>query len=173
MPKKKVKKYRGSRTCGGGSHKNRRGAGNRGGRGNAGVLKHKYIWAIKTGYEIGKHGFTRPKVVRSEYRALQALRQTLRELRDEGKLDDYTYRYFYSRPEINVEDIDAIIDRLVELGLASKEGEVYELDLSQLGYTKLLGRGVIRKAIQIKVAEATETAVSKVEEAGGKIILEM
>ena len=172
MPKKKVKKYRGSRTCGGGSHKNGRGAGNRGGRGNAGVLKHKYIWAIKTGYEIGKYGFNRPKIVKTEYRTLQALRKTLRELRNEGKLDDYTYRYFYSRPEINVCDIDDIIDRLVELGMATKEGDVYTLDLSQLGYTKLLGRGSIRKAVQIKVAGATETAISKVEEAGGKVILE-
>ncbi|MDY6959120.1 MAG: 50S ribosomal protein L15, partial [Halobacteriota archaeon] len=30
MDKKKVKKFRGTRTCGGGTHKNRRGAGNRG-----------------------------------------------------------------------------------------------------------------------------------------------
>ncbi len=172
MPKKKVKKYRGSRTCGGGSHKKRRGAGNRGGRGNAGAHKHHYIKMVKIGHEFGKHGFTRPKVVRAEYKALQALRDTLRELRDEGKLDDYTYKYFYSRPEINVGDLDEVIDRLVELGIATKEGDVYTLDLSELGYMKLLGRGSIRKAIQVKVAEATEKAISKVEEAGGKVIVE-
>ena len=47
MPKKKVKKFRGSRTFGWGSHKNRRGRGNRGGAGNAGVHKHKYIKFVK------------------------------------------------------------------------------------------------------------------------------
>jgi len=36
MPVNKRSKYRGSRTCGGGTHKNRRGAGNRGGKGRAG-----------------------------------------------------------------------------------------------------------------------------------------
>ena len=37
--KRKIRNYRGSRTCGGGSAKNRKGAGNRGGRGKAGYLK--------------------------------------------------------------------------------------------------------------------------------------
>ena len=45
--KKKVKKIRGSRTCGEGSHKKRRGAGNKGGRGMAGGHKHKWTWIIK------------------------------------------------------------------------------------------------------------------------------
>lgn len=31
MSKEKTKKFRGSRTCGGGTHKNRRGGGSRGG----------------------------------------------------------------------------------------------------------------------------------------------
>lgn len=59
MSKEKVKKYRGSRTCGGGTHKNRRGAGNRGGRGNAGVYKHHVMRTSKLGLKQGKHGFIR------------------------------------------------------------------------------------------------------------------
>jgi len=57
---KKVTKYRGSKTHGGGAMKKRRGAGNRGGRGNAGSgkradSKKPSIWADK--YYFGKHGF--------------------------------------------------------------------------------------------------------------------
>lgn len=51
----KKRRQRGSRTHGGGTHKNRRGAGHRGGRGRAGRSKHNMH-----GYEpIGKSGFTR------------------------------------------------------------------------------------------------------------------
>ena len=59
--RKKVKKYRGSKTHGGGSMKKRRGAGNRGGRGNAGsgkrgdAKKGRYVGKIK--HYFGKRGF--------------------------------------------------------------------------------------------------------------------
>jgi len=57
MPVNKRSKYRGSRTCGGGTHKNRRGAGNRGGRGRAGHRDHRFSHFLLAG-EIhnGKHG---------------------------------------------------------------------------------------------------------------------
>lgn len=53
--------YLGHRTHGRGNVKNRRGSGNRGGRGMAGICKHKGTWAAKyaPGY-FGKTGFTRP-----------------------------------------------------------------------------------------------------------------
>ncbi len=55
------RKYLGQRTFGRGDIKNRRGSGNRGGRGKAGRCKHKNSWAVKysPGY-FGKHGFHRP-----------------------------------------------------------------------------------------------------------------
>ncbi|HON81626.1 MAG TPA: uL15m family ribosomal protein [Methanoregulaceae archaeon] len=58
MPVNKRSKYRGSRTCGGGTHKNRRGAGNRGGRGRAGHRDHRFSHYLLSG-EIhnGKCGF--------------------------------------------------------------------------------------------------------------------
>ncbi|MDF2957028.1 MAG: Ribosomal protein L15 [Candidatus Alkanophagales archaeon MCA70_species_1] len=59
MPKKKIKKIRGSRYCGQGV-KGGRGGGSRGGRGNAGVCKHHYIKALLEGREMGKRGFTPP-----------------------------------------------------------------------------------------------------------------
>ena len=61
MPVNKRSKFRGSRTCGGGTHKNRRGAGNRGGRGRAGHRDHRFSHYLLYG-EIhnGKDGFTSP-----------------------------------------------------------------------------------------------------------------
>jgi large subunit ribosomal protein L15 len=57
MPKSNLKKFRGSRTHGGGTHKNRRGAGSRGGRGNAGGCKHHFQREMMRGRAMGKHGF--------------------------------------------------------------------------------------------------------------------
>ena len=58
MPVNKRSKYRGSRTCGGGTHKNRRGAGNRGGRGRAGQRDHRFShFYLRGEISNGKHGF--------------------------------------------------------------------------------------------------------------------
>ncbi len=59
--KNKAKKFRGSRTCGGGTHKNRRGAGSRGGRGHAGGCKHHFVRELLLGRGYGSYGFTRPQ----------------------------------------------------------------------------------------------------------------
>ncbi len=61
MPVNKRSKYRGSRTCGGGTHKNRRGAGNRGGRGRAGINAHRFTkFYLEEGPVYGKNGFFAP-----------------------------------------------------------------------------------------------------------------
>ncbi|QSZ67126.1 50S ribosomal protein L15 [Methanofollis aquaemaris] len=58
MPTNTRSKYRGSKTCGGGTHKNRRGAGNRGGRGRAGHRDHRWSHFLLAGeVHNGKHGF--------------------------------------------------------------------------------------------------------------------
>jgi large subunit ribosomal protein L15 len=58
MPVNKRSKYRGSRTCGGGTHKNRRGGGSRGGRGFAGGCKHHFVRYYLQGRTFGKDGFS-------------------------------------------------------------------------------------------------------------------
>lgn len=61
MTGKKTKKFRGSMTHGRGK-KGGRGAGLRGGRGNAGLLKHRFMYMMKYMPDhIGKHGFKRPQ----------------------------------------------------------------------------------------------------------------
>lgn len=58
MSSKKTNRYRGSRTHGCGSHKKRRGAGSRGGRGMTGSKAHRFVKFLKEkpGH-IGKYGF--------------------------------------------------------------------------------------------------------------------
>lgn len=58
---KRVKSYRGHRTHGGGNVKNRRGSGNRGGVGHAGLNKQKKTWTVKFAPDyFGNHGFVNP-----------------------------------------------------------------------------------------------------------------
>ncbi len=176
MPKKKVKKFRGSRTCGKGRENRHRGGGNRGGRGNAGMLKHKYIRAVKLVkkglYEIGKSGFTRPKKLTAYYLMEKDLKERLFELKAVGAIDDYLYNYLKSRPELNVGDLDAIAERLVENGLAEREDDGYRINLSDLGYYKLLGSGNVTKKLFVSVGYATHRAIEKIEKAGGKVEVE-
>ena len=46
-----------------------------------------------------------------------------------------------------------------------------EINLTELGYTKLLGTGKITKPLTIKVATFSKTAQEKVSQAGGKIVV--
>ncbi len=46
-----------------------------------------------------------------------------------------------------------------------------EINLTALGYTKLLGTGKITKALTVQVAAASKSAQQKIEAAGGKLIL--
>ena len=63
--RKKIIKLRGSRTCAGGHAKKRRGAGNRGGRGNAGLNKHKKSLMVKEmPNHYGRYGFKIPQKVK-------------------------------------------------------------------------------------------------------------
>jgi large subunit ribosomal protein L15 len=45
-----------------------------------------------------------------------------------------------------------------------------EINLTELGYTKLLGTGKISKPLTIQVASYSKTAQEKVTQAGGKIV---
>ncbi len=68
---RKIRKMRGSRSCGGGSHKKRRGAGHSGGKGMAGTHKSKWTWVIKYDPEhFGRRGFKTPKAVKKSIRTI-------------------------------------------------------------------------------------------------------
>lgn len=46
-----------------------------------------------------------------------------------------------------------------------------EISLTAAGYTKLLGSGAISAAVTVTVDKATETAIEKIEAAGGKVVV--
>jgi large subunit ribosomal protein L15 len=58
MVRPKTKEKRGHRTYHG-KHKNARGGGSRGGRGDSGKCKHHFMRSMLLGTAMGKHGFVR------------------------------------------------------------------------------------------------------------------
>jgi large subunit ribosomal protein L15 len=142
MTKDKRSAYRGSRTCGGGTHKNRRGGGSRGGRGHAGACKHNTMRAMQQGWMFGKHGFHRPLAVRTYVNSL------------------------------NIGELDEMAPYLVEAGVAEDKNGTITINLGALGFDKLLGNGRVSKKYLINVGTASATAKAKVEEQGGQIISE-
>ena len=58
MVRPKTKEKRGHRTYHG-KHKNARGGGSRGGRGDVGKCKHHFMRSMLLGTQMGKHGFVR------------------------------------------------------------------------------------------------------------------
>ena len=68
--RKKVTRQRGRRWHGWGSKKKHRGGGSRGGRGKAGMFKHKKSYRIKHGLSIGKRGFKVPLKVKEKSKCI-------------------------------------------------------------------------------------------------------
>ena len=137
---KKRKYYRGSRTYGWGRVGQHRRRGRKAGRGRVGYHKHKWTWTVKYAPDLfGKHGFTRPPEMIPDHRC------------------------------INIGELDEIIPELLNKGLAEKIEDKVFIDLTKLGYTKLLGSGRVTQALFIKTPYATRTAIEKIEKAGGRV----
>jgi len=138
MPTNKRSKYRGSRTCGGGTHKNRRGAGNRGGRGRAGINAHHFVkWYKEMGGPVfGKNGFSNSS-------------QT-------------------TVTVIDVGIIDQIMPSLLAQGIAKNEGDVIVINTADMGIDKVLGSGKVTKKMNISAQAFSESAKAKIEKMGGK-----
>jgi len=69
---------------------------------------------------------------------------------------------------INLKDLSHLTSTSPE---EKSEAKLPLVDLSQLGYEKLLGAGVLKEPIAVKVGKASKSAIRKIEEAGGKILL--
>ena len=140
----KKRRQRGSRTHGGGSHKNRRGAGHRGGRGRAGRAKHEFH-----NYEpLGKHGFSRPDKVQDEVLTItvQKLDEDAALLAAEGDAEETDFGY-----RLDVRDI-------VEDG--------WDADA-----VKVLGDGQVRNQLEVTADAFSASAVELIEEKGGDAVL--
>ena len=63
-----------------------------------------------------------------------------------------------------------VVNSSINLGQVAEIANGDSIDLSEMGFDKLLGRGSIDRALTIKVAEASAKAIQKVEAAGGSIV---
>jgi len=139
---RKIRKMRGSRTVGGGCSKKRRGAGHRGGRGNAGLHKSKWTWTVKYDPEhFGKYGFKRPQ------------------------------RSILKFNPVNLDYLDEKSEEWVKQGMALSKNGVIEINVTDIGYNKVLGKGRLNRPLIIKSPEFSSSAVQKIEEAGGEVII--
>jgi large subunit ribosomal protein L15 len=59
-----------------------------------------------------------------------------------------------------------------KFAVAKEEGKL-SIDLTSLGYSKLLGTGRISKALIVNVPSCSKTAIEKVKEAGGQVLTEV
>lgn len=131
--RKKVRKYRGSKTHGGGSMKKRRGSGHRGGRGMAGT---------------GKRADTKKPTIINLYG------------------NDYFGKFgFTSKSRVKIKAINiGKLQELYEKGIVKND-----IILSELGYNKLLGSGLVNIKFNIKVDFASKGAIEKIKKAGGNV----
>jgi large subunit ribosomal protein L15 len=63
------------------------------------------------------------------------------------------------------------IEKTINLQKVDQMAVSSDINLTELGYTKLLGSGKLTKALTIQVKEASKSAQKKVQNAGGKLIL--
>ena len=139
--RKKLKKRRG-RGTGYGSHKKHRGGGSRGGRGLAGLHKHKRMTAIKYMPDhFGKKGFKRPV-------------KTIKEVKT-----------------INLKDLDSRVEELLKEKKITKNKEGIKINLTELGYDKLLGTGQVKHKLIVEAKYFSKNAVKKLEDVKGKAIV--
>jgi large subunit ribosomal protein L15 len=140
----KKKRQRGSRTHSGGSQKNRRGAGHRGGRGNAGREKHEF----HNYGPLGKHGFKRPEKVQDEVVeiSVQKLDEDAALLAAEGVAEEVGDGYV-----VDARDV-------------AEDG--WEVDV-----VKVLGGGQVRNELTVTADAFTAGAVEGIESVGGEAVL--
>ncbi|MFX0056771.1 MAG: uL15m family ribosomal protein [Candidatus Hodarchaeota archaeon] len=147
---RKIRKKRGTRTCGYGRVGQHRKTGQRAGRGKTTqwkkskksyYLKQKELGFPDPDWDMGKKGFKRPQDV----------------LR------------IYNVNNLNIKDLDHKIEDLTKQNKATKSGNTYTIDLNDINIQKILGRGEINKKINITVNKASKRAIEKIESAGGKV----
>lgn len=127
---RKVRKLRGSRTHGWGQVGQHRKSGRKGGRGKAGLHKHKWSWTVKYAPDHFSKDPLKPK------------------------------KGSKPRKWIN-------LSKLEEL---AQTRNLQEINLTELGYDKLLGSGEIKTPIKVMVKAYTKQAKSKIEAVGGQLI---
>ena len=140
----KKRRQRGSRTHGGGSHKKRRGAGHRGGRGRAGRKKHE-----QNQYPPRrKYGFSRPQKTQREVETVNL--RTLDE-------------------DIVLLEADGVAEETDD-GYAVDARDVVE-DGHEADAVKVLGGGQCHTALSVTADAFSDDAEAALDDAGGEAVL--
>ncbi len=141
MAQKKSAKKRGSRTHGYGAGKKHRGAGNRGGRGRAGR---------------GKRG--QQKLTSYHAKGIQTLRKRKKHPHIKKKIRTIT-----------LEQLAVNLEKWLSAKKIKKNKDLFIINLTELGYDKLLGTGLFKEKVEVTVSRATEKARKKIESFKGKL----
>jgi len=166
----KKRRQRGSRTHGGGSHKNRRGAGNRGGRGNAGSHKHEF----HNHEPPKKEGFNRPEKLQTDFTTvdLQKIDETIANIETGAfDIDD-------------IEGVERMSDDQEENEMAADGGVAamskgckylvklpqFSDDVDDFEGVKALANGYLSYPCNLVADEFSDAAKDAVESSGGRAI---
>lgn len=84
---------------------------------------------------------------------------------------DHFGKHGFRRPQeyeykaINIEECEMLARKY-----GTKEGEYIVLDLTKLGYEKVLGRGKVNMKLKVIAKYFTKKAIEKIEAAGGEVV---
>ncbi|MEM5878170.1 MAG: uL15m family ribosomal protein [Candidatus Aenigmatarchaeota archaeon] len=130
---KKITKKRGHRTAGYGGQKKHRGGGSKGGKGNAGLHKHKIMKMIK--YDpnhFGKKGFKRPFAKKPNAINIDELNKIIEKMIKEGKIKKDSIK-------INLDDLG--YEKLLGNGKIKYKMEIQAKSISKNAMKKLEENG--------------------------------
>jgi large subunit ribosomal protein L15 len=83
--------------------------------------------------------------------------------RDKG----FSYPLRREKKTINLDELNELIKKMIEEGKIDKNN--LKLNLKDLGYDKLLGRGNIDFPVFVEVEQASKKAIEKIKEKGGEV----
>jgi len=83
--------------------------------------------------------------------------------RDKG----FSYPLRREKKTINLDELNELIKKMIEEGKIDKNN--LKVNLKDLGYDKLLGRGNIDFPVFVEVEQASKKAIEKIKEKGGEV----
>ncbi len=143
--KKKSRKLRGSRTHGWGFGKRHRGKGSKaytGGGGGKRGAHHETFFLSQGIQPIGKHGMS----VRSRIVNIPII-------------------------TINIREIEERLHEFEQHKLVEKKADAYSVDLTKLGFVKILSEGKPSKKLNVICSSCSTKAKQKIEKAGGSVAI--
>jgi len=140
---KKVRKQRGYSSHGYGARKKHRGAGSRGGRGMAGS---------------GRRADQKKPTILNIYGP------------DYFKKTGFKSKVVRHIKPINIEALEQMFDELLASKKIKEEKGFYVINLEDIGFNKLLGKGKASKKFMIHATAASAKAAEKIRALGGDVI---